>query len=137
MAGRLGPLGGLVRRIASPRSAVPLKGGGGGPVAFRLPPTSPLPEEDELLWDDGSATPEPCMDEFNLYSKWQALGALAGGMGFFVGVYQVAKWVDKPSKVPYAPREYPFANGLPLSGAALVKTPKGGDYTVIPRVTSP
>lgn len=28
-----------------------------------------MPEEDELLWDDGSATPEPCMDEFNLYSK--------------------------------------------------------------------
>lgn len=28
-----------------------------------------LPEEDELLWDDGSAQPERCLDEFPLVTK--------------------------------------------------------------------
>lgn len=28
-----------------------------------------LAEEDELMWDDGSANPEPCLDEFNLVTK--------------------------------------------------------------------
>ena len=28
-----------------------------------------LAEEDELMWDDGSATPEPCLDEFDLVTK--------------------------------------------------------------------
>ena len=28
-----------------------------------------LPEEDELLWDDGSAYPEYCLDRFELVSK--------------------------------------------------------------------
>lgn len=72
------------------------------------------------MWDDGSANPEPCLDEFNLVTKWQAAGYLAGGLSFFVGLYQLVKFVDKPSQVPYAPREYPYANGLPESEAALV-----------------
>ena len=28
-----------------------------------------LAEEDELLWDDGTATPEPCLDRFDLVTK--------------------------------------------------------------------
>lgn len=39
---RLGPLAGLARRIAAPKSALPMKGGGGGPVPLRLPPTAPV-----------------------------------------------------------------------------------------------
>jgi hypothetical protein len=39
---RLGPLAGLARRIAAPKSALPLKGGGGGPVPLRLPPNTPV-----------------------------------------------------------------------------------------------
>ena len=31
-----------------------------------------LPEEDELLWDDGSAYPEYCLDRFELVSKVRA-----------------------------------------------------------------
>ena len=33
--------------------------------------------------------------------QWQAAGFLASGLGFFVGLYQLVKFVDKPSKVPY------------------------------------
>jgi hypothetical protein len=28
-----------------------------------------LAEEDELMWDDGTATPEPCLDRFDLVTK--------------------------------------------------------------------
>jgi hypothetical protein len=75
-----------------------------------LPPNTPLAEEDELMWDDGTATPEPCLDRFDLVTKWQALGATSAGLGFFAALYSFASWVDKPSKVPFAPREYPYDN---------------------------
>lgn len=129
MAGRLGV---LARRAAAPRALLPVRGGGGGPVASGRPPTEPvslllklefmeslgeiwqesnvlatlllccdmtgsayslkstvlrkqsamvlfpqssksysvfqLAEEDELVWDDGSARPEPCLDDFPLFS---------------------------------------------------------------------
>jgi len=42
MAGRLGPLGGLARRIAKPQAVMPLRGGGGGPVPLMQPPTKPV-----------------------------------------------------------------------------------------------
>ena len=33
-----------------------------------------LAEEDELMWDDGSANPEPCLDKFDLVTKvWPLL----------------------------------------------------------------
>lgn len=76
------------------------------------------------MWDDGSATPEPCLDEFNLVSKWQALGFLSCGMLFYASLYQVVKFMDKPSKVPFAPREYPYANGLPEEWASLISNSK-------------
>lgn len=28
-----------------------------------------LAEEDELMWDDGTWTPEPCLDKFDLVTK--------------------------------------------------------------------
>ncbi len=33
--------------------------------------------------------------------QWQALGACAGGMAFFAGLYGVAAYMDKASTVPY------------------------------------
>lgn len=132
MTGQFRPLAGLARRIAGPRSALPLRGGGGGPVKFALPPTRPLAEQDELMWDDGSSTPEPCLDQFDLVTKWQALGYLSGGMLFFVGLYQGVKLLDKPSKVPFAPREYPYANGLPEEWASLVSAPRAKTGLPVP-----
>lgn len=34
-----------------------------------------LAEEDELLWDDGTATPEPCLDKFELVTKVRPCGS--------------------------------------------------------------
>lgn len=79
-------------------------------VALIKPPTKPLLEEDELMWDDGSVNPEPCLDKFDLVTKWQALGACAGGMALFAGIAQAAAWSDKASRVPFAPRVYPYDN---------------------------
>ena len=31
--------------------------------------TTQLAEEDELMWDDGSVNPEPCLDKFDLVTK--------------------------------------------------------------------
>ena len=41
-------------------------GGGGGPVNLARPAAAELAEQDELTWEDGTAQPEPCLDEFNL-----------------------------------------------------------------------
>ena len=35
------------------------------PLRFHLQ----MPEQDELLWDDGSAQPEWCLDQFNLVGR--------------------------------------------------------------------
>ena len=35
-----------------------------------------LPEEDELLWDDGSANPEPCLDDYKLVTTVRTPGLL-------------------------------------------------------------
>jgi len=70
----------------------------------------PLPEQDELLWDDGSAQPEYCLDQFPLISKWEALAYLGGGFAFFGLVGLAAKYNNKASKKPYTPREFPFDN---------------------------
>lgn len=72
------------------------------------PPTQPLTEEDELVWDDGTAHPEYCLDEFKLVGKWEAFGMLWAGLGFFGLLAAAARYNDKASRIPYVPREYPF-----------------------------
>lgn len=67
-----------------------------------------LPEQDELLWDDGSAQPEYCLDQFPLISKWEALGYLAGGFAFFGVIGLAAKYNDKSHNKPFTPKEFPF-----------------------------
>ena len=36
-----------------------------------------LAEEDELMWDDGSVNPEPCLDRFDLVTKVCAANKVA------------------------------------------------------------
>ncbi|CAL5222708.1 g5111 [Coccomyxa viridis] len=72
------------------------------------PIDSPLPEQDELLWDDGSAQPEYCLDQFPLVGKWEALGYLMGGFAVFGLIGVAAVYNDKPHKKPFVPREFPF-----------------------------
>eukprot|EP00884_Botryococcus_braunii_P011122 jgi/Botrbrau1/2000/Bobra.0052s0041.1 len=108
--GQQGALALMARRIMAPRLAQTIRGGGGGPVPFRGPANAPLPEEAELLWEDGSAYPEFCLDQFTLWSEGQALGALLGALGFFVGLGVWASWDNKAARVPFAPRDYPYDN---------------------------
>lgn len=79
-------------------------------MALAKPPTQPLAEEDELTWDDGSVNPERCLDEFHLFTKYQALGSLCAGLGVFGLVGLAATINDKPSKMPYTPKQFPYDN---------------------------
>ena len=91
--------------------------------------TAQLPEQDELLWDDGSGTPEYCLDQFPLVSKvrslshlaaqpedqrtacvvtvalwplqWQALGYTGAGLGFFALLIVAAKINNKAERKPF------------------------------------
>ncbi|BDA41244.1 probable NADH dehydrogenase [ubiquinone] 1 beta subcomplex subunit [Coccomyxa sp. Obi] len=110
MAGRLANMRFLAQRVMAPKAVLPVRGEGGGPVAMGRAINEPLPEHDELLWDDGSAQPEHCLDQFPLVGKYEALGFLVGGLGFFGLLGVLANVNDKASKKPYVNREYPFDN---------------------------
>ena len=45
-----------------------------------------------------------------MLSKRGAAALLAAGLGFFVGLYHFAGYLDKASTVPFAPRTYPYDN---------------------------
>ena len=71
-----------------------------------------LPEEHELIWDDG-VTPETCLDfDAQHIDTYQGLLQWMGGLGFFVSLGAFMKYVWKPDtlRAP-APREFPY-NGL-------------------------
>ena len=71
-----------------------------------------IPEEAELTWDIGDGNPESALDKVpeNVLSKRGAAALLAAGLGFFVGLYHFAGYLDKASTVPFAPRTYPYDN---------------------------
>ncbi|GAQ79562.1 hypothetical protein KFL_000330080 [Klebsormidium nitens] len=101
----------LGRRLLAPRAVVPVRGGAGQPIGSAPPPSSPLPESDELTWDDGSATPEPCLDIVApTLTKYEALAYLSLGLSGFAALLGVAWYKDKASTIPYTPREYPYDN---------------------------
>lgn len=62
-------------------------------------------EEDELTWDDGTAHPEPCLDQFDMVSKYEALGWLLGGLTFFGAVGASAVAFHPEKRVPWAPKQ--------------------------------
>lgn len=62
------------------------------------PPARPRPCS---IWDDGTANPEPCLDQFTLVSKYGALGMLLGGMGVFGVVGTWATWSAPEKRVPW------------------------------------
>lgn len=112
MAGRMmGMLrGGMVARAAS--GSLRLRSGMGVPVGTTPPPDKPLHIQHELIWDDGSAYPEPALDRIAApqVGKYEALAWLCGGLSFFGLVGLLAVWNDKASKIPYTPKVYPFEN---------------------------
>lgn len=72
------------------------RAGLGQPVGTAGPATSALPDEHELIWDDGSKHPEPCLDNPApmLSTETTALW-LAGGFAVFGAVAAAAAYNDK------------------------------------------
>ncbi|XP_013712894.1 NADH dehydrogenase [ubiquinone] 1 beta subcomplex subunit 8, mitochondrial-like isoform X1 [Brassica napus] len=107
MAGRLF---GVASRIMGGNGVVARSGaaslrqraGMGLPVGKHIVPDKRLSVNDELMWDNGTAFPEPCIDRIaDTVGKYEALGWLCGGLGFFATLGLLAVVNDKASKVPF------------------------------------
>ncbi|XP_073001186.1 NADH dehydrogenase [ubiquinone] 1 beta subcomplex subunit 8, mitochondrial isoform X2 [Typha latifolia] len=107
MAGRLSSVGsrilggnGVVARSAS--GSLLTRSGLGLPVGKHIVPDKPVPTHDELVWDNGTPFPEPCIDRLAPHiGKYEALAWLCGGLGFFASLGLLAVWNDKASKIPF------------------------------------
>ncbi|KAE8055943.1 hypothetical protein FH972_012751 [Carpinus fangiana] len=116
MAGRLSKVAstimggnGVVGRSVA--SSLRLRSGMGLPVGKHIVPDKPLHVNDELVWDNGTAFPEPCIDRIaDTVGKYEALAWLCGGLGFFASLGLLAVWNDKASKTPFAPKVLPYDN---------------------------
>ncbi|KAK3041092.1 hypothetical protein RJ639_026889, partial [Escallonia herrerae] len=83
-------------------SAFRLRSGMGLPVGKHIVPDKPLPVNDELVWDNGTPFPEPCIDRIaDTVGKYEALAWLCGGLSFFASLGLLAAWNDKASSIPY------------------------------------
>ncbi|KAL5981065.1 hypothetical protein ACLOJK_028985 [Asimina triloba] len=83
-------------------SSLRLRSGMGLPVGKHIVPDKPVPVNDELVWDNGTPFPEPCIDRLApTIGKYEALGWLCGGLGFFATLGLLAVWNDKASKIPF------------------------------------
>lgn len=102
--------GGLVGRSTT-SSTLLTRSGMGLPVGKHIVPDKPLPVQDELIWDNGTPFPEPCVDRLapNV-DKYEALAWLLGGLGCFAAVGLLAVWNDKASKIPYTEKVFPYDN---------------------------
>ncbi|KAJ3669639.1 hypothetical protein LUZ60_011589 [Juncus effusus] len=115
MASRLSSVGSRIlggNGVAA-RSAASLltRAGMGLPVGKHIVPDKPLPTNDELVWDNGTPFPEPCVDRLAPHiGKYEALAWLCGGLGFFTTLGLLSVWNDKASKIPFAPKVYPYDN---------------------------
>mmetsp|Transcript_2518 Transcript_2518/g.3425 ORF Transcript_2518/g.3425 Transcript_2518/m.3425 type:complete len:134 (+) Transcript_2518:39-440(+) len=76
------------------------------PPLARIPrPSKRVPEENELVWDDGVA-PEVCLDfDAPNVSTSDAFKWWLGGIGIFVAVYQAIKMSDPENLMEAAPRK--------------------------------
>jgi hypothetical protein len=94
-------------RLLGSRAPSRSMGGGGGhdhtlePPFQRLPlPNRPLPEEDELIWNDRVA-PETALDlDAPHVGRLEGLVMWLGGFAFFYAVYQYAVSTSHPSNKP-------------------------------------
>ncbi|KAL2925058.1 NADH dehydrogenase [ubiquinone] 1 beta subcomplex subunit 8 mitochondrial [Bienertia sinuspersici] len=116
MAGRLskvasGILGGNGVVSRSVGNSLRQRAGMGLPVGKHIVPKKPLAVNDELVWDNGTPFPEPCIDRIaDTVGKYEALGWLCGGLGFFAALGLAAVLNDKASTIPFAPKVYPYDN---------------------------
>ncbi|XP_035549597.1 NADH dehydrogenase [ubiquinone] 1 beta subcomplex subunit 8, mitochondrial-like [Juglans regia] len=94
-------------------SSLRQRSGMGLPVGKHIVPDKPLPVNDELVWDNGTAYPEPCIDRIaDTVGKVEALACLCGGLGFFASLGLLVVWNDKVRGVtdPQTPKVYPCDN---------------------------
>ncbi|KAI3980033.1 hypothetical protein MKX01_042687 [Papaver californicum] len=71
----------------------------GLPVGKHIVPHKP---NDELVWDNGTSYPEPCIDRIaDTVGKYEALAWLCGGLGFFASLGLAAVLNDKASTIPF------------------------------------
>ncbi|XP_022852704.1 NADH dehydrogenase [ubiquinone] 1 beta subcomplex subunit 8, mitochondrial-like isoform X1 [Olea europaea var. sylvestris] len=116
MAGRLSHvasriMGGSGIAARSVATSLRQRSGMGLPVGKHIVPDKPLPVNDELVWDNGTAFPEPCIDRIaDTVGKYEALAWLCGGLGFFASLGLLAVWNDKASKIPFTPKLCPYDN---------------------------
>ncbi|KAI7989701.1 hypothetical protein LOK49_LG13G01442 [Camellia lanceoleosa] len=109
VASRIMGRNGVASRFVT--SSLRLRFGMGLPVGKHIVPDKPLPINDELVWDNETAFPEPCIDRIvDTVGKYEALAWLCGGLSFFVGLGLLAVWNDKASKNPFVPKVYPYDN---------------------------
>ncbi|KAK1300702.1 hypothetical protein QJS10_CPB13g01568 [Acorus calamus] len=103
--------GGAALVSRSVTSTLRHRSGMGLPVGKHNVPEKPLPIHTELIWDNGTAFPEPCVDRLApMIGKYEALAWLCGGLSFFAGLGLLAVWNDKASKIPYTPKVFPYDN---------------------------
>ncbi|XP_051140165.1 NADH dehydrogenase [ubiquinone] 1 beta subcomplex subunit 8, mitochondrial-like [Andrographis paniculata] len=104
----MGGTGAVSRSVGS---SLRERSGMGLPVGKHIVPDKLLPVNDELVWDNGTPFPEPCIDRIaDNIGKYEALAWMCGGLGFFASLGLLAVWNDKASKIPYTPKVYPYDN---------------------------
>ncbi|KAK9698757.1 hypothetical protein RND81_08G128900 [Saponaria officinalis] len=116
MAGRLTKVAssllagnGVVARAAG--NSLRQRAGMGLPVGKHIVPDKPLPANDELMWDNGTSFPEPCIDRIaETVGKYEALAWLCGGLSCFAAIGVAAVLNDKASKIPFVPKVFPYDN---------------------------
>lgn len=73
-------------------------------------PAKEVPAEDDYIWYDGTANPEPVLDRFDLVTSTQALGALCMGFAAFATVGVCGYLYNPTSRAPWIPKEFPYDN---------------------------
>lgn len=59
----------------------------------------------DRIWDDGTANPEPCLDEYKFISTKDAIKWLLGGLSVFAGIIGTVSWMDPAKKDPYGRKQ--------------------------------
>ena len=112
----------LLLRSSLLRSGIKLARGGGGhdhgpmmpPFGRLQPPTSSLPENVELVWDD-SVAPESAIDfDAPHVSTNEAMFMFALGFSIFFGFYKLVSATSPPDLNPVAIRDYVLPNNSSL-----------------------
>ena len=57
------------------------------------------------LWDDGTANPEPALDQFNMVSPQTALKWLVGGLSVYATVGYLFAADPPEARTPWAPKQ--------------------------------